>query len=541
MVDNKYQLPRYCVVGLACAALSACYTGAASPADGDGEDDAADEGIGDTDEPDTDGPSVGDPDAECNDDTVLAALPNLVRLTHRQYDNTIRDLVGIDDHPSSVFLPDAAVAGYDNNAEMLIVGDRLARDYRRAAEDLAGRVLADPVLLGELLPCDAQTGDTGCAELFIADLGARAFRRELTDGEQAAYVALHATGAGLYGDGSAFEQGIRLVLEAMLQSPNLLYRVELSSPMAGESSVPLSGPELATRLSYLLWNSMPDTELLDAALAGDLDSAAGLEEQARRLLADPRARDPVADFHAQWLQVSRYVDVTKDPEQFPEWNAGLGDAMQQESRRFIERVVFELAGGYAELMTSPTSVVDDRLAALYGVAPTMGSAFAPVDLDPASRAGILTQIGFLASRAYADQTSPIHRGVFVQRQLLCAALPDPPPNIDPNLPPLEGDVHTTRDAVDLHTSPADRDARPLRRPSRLPLEGELLPCRDAVPKIEIDERLVRDASILCERVEVRDRIGVQANRDLSLQPLRVGIAPRLGEVVVLFHRVHLSS
>ncbi len=424
------------VAVLALGLGSACYTGVPSASD------------------DVDTGTGGDtPDARCEDEP-LAPLPNLVRLTHRQYDNTIRDLVGLDDAPSDVFLPDAKIGGFDNNAELLAVGDRLARDYRRSAEDIAGELVADPALFDALVPCDA--ADPGCPAELVATFGRRAFRRPLTDGEQARYVALFAAADGLYESGTAFEQGVRVVVESMLQSPNVLYRVELSSPPDDEDIVPLGGFEIAARLSYLLWNSTPDDALLDAAEAGELDTAAGVAEQARRLLADDRARDPVADFHAQWLQVEKYLDLSKDPELFPQWGPTLGDALQEETRRFIERVVFEEEGGFRELMTSPVSVVDAQLAEIYGVAaPTDGGAdgFGVVELDPSTRAGLLTQVGFLASRAYADVTSPIHRGVFVQRQILCNPLPDPPPNIDPNLPPLEGDIHTTRDAVEVHTSP----------------------------------------------------------------------------------------
>ncbi|MBC8069768.1 MAG: DUF1592 domain-containing protein [Deltaproteobacteria bacterium] len=422
--------PIAALLALACA--SACYTGPAA--------DAAETG---------DGGEGDEPDALCQDEAP-AALPNLVRLTHRQYDNTIRDLVGIEDATSAVFIPDPKLAGFDNNAELLSVGDRLARDYRRAAEDIAGRVVEDPERLAALLPCDDES--SACAEQMIDEFGRRAFRRPLAEHERARYLALFSAADGLYDGGSAFEQGVRVVVESMLQSPNVLYRVELSSPDEGDESVPLGGYEIATRLSYLLWNSTPDDALLDAAEAGELDDADGIAEHARRLLDDPRAHDPVADFHAQWLHVDEYLDVAKDPTLFPDWDLELGDAMQQESRRFIERVVFEQAGGFTELMTSPSTVVDTRLAAIYGVQ-VEGDGFEAVELDPSERAGILTQVGFLASRAYADTTSPIHRGVFVQRALLCAELPEPPPDIDPSLPPLEGEIRTTRDAVTVHTSP----------------------------------------------------------------------------------------
>ncbi|HET6585445.1 MAG TPA: DUF1592 domain-containing protein, partial [Nannocystaceae bacterium] len=245
----------------------------------------------------------------------------------------------------------------------------------------------------------------------------------------------------------------RVVVEAMLQSPNFLWRVELSSPPGDGEVVALSGYEIATRLSYLLWGSTPDDELLDAASDGELDDAAGVEAHARRLLADERSRATVRDFHRQWLKLADYEDVTKDPETFPDWDPSIGLAAREETQRFIERVVFEMGGGYDELLTSPSSVVNADLAAIYGLTGEFGEEFVPVELDPAKRVGLLTQIGFLASRAFTRETSPIHRGVFVHRQILCTPIPDPPANVDTSLPPPGGDIHTTRDAVEAHTNP----------------------------------------------------------------------------------------
>lgn len=432
-----------------------CYTGlpgsaADGGAPGAGADDAAD-----SDDADESGDDDGDTDgapSEC-EGSELVAMPGLVRLTHVQYDHSVQDLLGLDVEPSAEFLPDASVAGFDNNAEALAVGDRLGRDYRRAAEDLAGLLVADADALADLLPCAPAEGDLACAQEFVHDFGRRVYRRPITDDEATRYVALFSAADGLYDDGTPFEQGIRVIVEAMLQSPHFIWRVELSSDTSDGELVPLDGWEIATRLSYLLWGSTPDEELLDAAADGELDDAEGIEAHARRLLADERARATVRDFHDQWLQLDRYEDVNKDPEAFPGWDPAIGLFAREETRRFVERVVFEEGGGYAELLSSPTSVVNADLAAIYGIAGEFDDAFVPVELDPSARAGLLTQIGFLASHAFARQTSPIHRGVFVHRQLLCTVIPDPPANIDTSLPPTGGEIHTTRDAVEAHTSP----------------------------------------------------------------------------------------
>ncbi|KYF57198.1 hypothetical protein BE08_03750 [Sorangium cellulosum] len=380
-------------------------------------------------------------------------MPRLTRLTHAQYDNTIRDLFGKDMRASASFLADPAFEGFNNNARALTVSDRLARDYRRAAEAIAEDAVVDQAVLDSILPCAPEGDGVACARRFIQQLGKRVYRRPLTAEQEEAYVAAFARGNGLFESGTPFEQGVRHVIEVMLQSPHFLYRVELSEELDGERIIPLDGHEVATRLSYLLWNSLPDDALLEAAEGGALGTPAGIEAEARRMLADPRAASVLTDFHDQWLQVSRYDDLMKDPALYPDFDAGVSSAMKAETRRFIQHVVLEMEADYEALMTSPIGFVNDRLAPIYGVEGSFTSELVETPLDPGVRAGLLTQAGFLSSHAFFNKTSPIHRGVFIQRQILCADLPDPPANIDTELPPLRGEIRTTRDQVEAHTSP----------------------------------------------------------------------------------------
>jgi hypothetical protein len=417
---------------------------------GDGADDMAD-GDGDV------GDGDGDGEVNCDNGSVPGPTPRLVRLTHTQYDNAIRDLIGLDTNPSAAFIEDPAFNGYTNNAQALLVSDRLARDYRRAAEALGGELMADPTTLANLLGCEPSGDGQACAASFIDTFGLRVYRRPLSAAERSGYLTLWAAGNGLYSDGDPFEQGIRLVIEGMLQSPQFLYRVELSANIdAATELIALDSWELASRLSFMLWNSVPDDELLDAAAANMLVSPDGIETQARRMLEDPRARGMVRDFHSQWLQTSRYADLNKNAGLYPGWSPSIGSSLEEETQRFIEYVIFEMGGTYSDLMTSEFSFIDDQLAAVYGIEGSFGPEpvlhqFGPDD----GRAGLLTQIGFLASRAYPDLSSPIHRGVFIQRQILCSKLPDPPGDADLELPEVDGEeIVTTRQQVELHTSPA---------------------------------------------------------------------------------------
>ncbi|AUX26351.1 hypothetical protein SOCEGT47_069120 [Sorangium cellulosum] len=427
--------PRILLVALALSSAAAC-----SGESGDADDPAP----------------VDDPGAEIQcapGVTAPGPTPRLTRLTHAQYDNTIRDLFGKDMKASAAFLADPAFDGFDNNAKALTVSDRLARDYRRAAETIAEGVVADRGVLDRILPCAPEGDGEACARQLIQGLGKRVYRRPLSAAQEEAYAAAYRRGDGLFEAGTPFEQGVRHVIEAMLQSPHFLYRVELSEALNDERIIPLDGYEVATRLSYLLWNSTPDDALLARAESGALGTPEGIEVEARRMLEDPRAASALSDFHDQWLHLSRYDDLSKDPALYPGFDAGVSSAMKAETREFIRHVILEMEADYATLMTEPVGFVNDRLAPIYGVEGSFSGKLVRTPLDPAQRAGLLTQAGFLSAHAFFDKTSPIHRGVFLQRQILCATLPDPPANIDTTLPPIAGEIRTTRDQVEAHTSP----------------------------------------------------------------------------------------
>lgn len=459
---HKLMTTQAALAALACALAIGC---------GDSSGDGGEEGTatvtatategqpteGGSDSTPTEGGEESDSDTDtggavsCEDGSVPGQSPRLVRLSHRQYDNTVRDLFQLpaDVKPSSEFLADPPVAGFDNNATALVVKDRLGRDYRRAAESLAEQV-ATPDKLATLLPCQPEGDGSACASQFIAQFGRRVFRRALTASEVASYNGFYAQGAGLYDVGTGFEQGVRFVVEAMLQSPHFLYRIELSDTIESGVKIPLSGHEVATRLSYMLWNSGPDELLLTAAENGELATPEGVEAQARRLLADPRAEDPVRDFHAQWLDLRKLSNLQKNTDVFPNYKPEMAGAMAEETQRFIHQVIFELNSDYEALMTAPFTYVNADLASIYKL-DGIGPEFQEVPLDPLQRGGLLTQPSMLATHAFPHLSSPIHRGAFVQSQILCNPPPPPPGDADLNLPPVQGEIKTTRQQVEAHT------------------------------------------------------------------------------------------
>ncbi|KYF53767.1 hypothetical protein BE08_03550 [Sorangium cellulosum] len=372
------------------------------------------------------------------------------RLSHAQWENTVRDLLRLDEAPgfSASFTTDPLGGVFDNNEAVLQVTPGLWGDYQRAAEELAAMVVADQDRLARLLPADLPADPEARAEAFVERFGERAFRRPLTAEERASHLALFRRGTELYEGEEPFAAGVRAAIEAFLQSPHFVYRVELGAGQASHGLIPLSGYEIATKLSYLFWNTMPSDELLAAAREGELSSPEAVRAFAERMLEDPRARDVVGAFHRQLYDVDLYHDLNKDGALFPEFVPEMGEAMQREAELFVDHVVFDKEGGLTDLLTSRTAFVNGHLAAVYGVEGELGDGFEQVELDAAERAGLLTRLGFLAANATARQPDSIHRGVFVNLRILCVALPSPPDNAT-GLPP--GELATNRERVEAHT------------------------------------------------------------------------------------------
>lgn len=374
---------------------------------------------------------------------ALRELPapssRLARLSVGEYENTARDFLGAQQSLgiTTGFVADSSSTTFNNNGGNLVVTSAEWQDFQTAAEELARQATLTTQSLtaaaGGTLPADAAT--------LIRALGRRAFRRPLSAAEVTAYTTLFASGPTYYAALPAQQAGARMVLEAMLQSPHFLYRVELSTEVV-VGVIPVSGVELASRLSYALWQSMPDDELLRAGEDGSLTTVDVYTAQATRLLSDVRARDAVAAFHAQLLGTSRYADLTRSVTLFPEFSVALRESMRQEQQRFVEAQIFTEHAGLEGLFTSPTSYVDANLARVYGLAGNFDATFQKITFNDGRRGGLFTQIGFLAANATSTESDPIHRGVFMNHKLLCAPLPAPP-NVVPMLPRADPSVPKT--------------------------------------------------------------------------------------------------
>ncbi len=408
--------------------------------------------IGDPTEPPetTGGP---EPQAACVAGQVEPGPSPIRRMTRFEYNNTVRDLLGDTTNQANDFGSEEEALGFNNNAANLVVSDQLANKYMLAAETISDNVTA-PGAMTSLLPCDpAVTGAEACAKQFIETFGRRAYRRPLAQEEKDAFFALYQAGAAEVDEPDPFRIGVQLVIQAALQSPAFLYRVEMGTAPEGDATyVKLSDHEMASRLSYFLWGTMPDQTLFDAADAGKLSTKEDVEAQARRMLEGPKAHAAITEFHTQWLDYDRIGNITKDAALFPDYSPAIGTMMREEMSTFIDHAVFDDGGGFATLMTAPYSYMAPELATFYGLPVPDGAPPGQpikVTLDPTERGGLLTLGALMTINAHTNQTSPVHRGKLVREQFLCYLMPPPPPNVDAT-PPEPTAGQTAKDRFSAH-------------------------------------------------------------------------------------------
>jgi hypothetical protein len=385
------------------------------------------------------GPSVGGSDSTAYriplDGTPIYS--HYVRLTHRQWENSVRDLLKLAAAPglTGTFTGDPPEGTFSNNERALFVTANLRSDYERAAEDLAKRVAGDATARAAIV-----ANGTNAAN-FIKAFGRRAYRRPLDASEQQRYEALFASAATLYPSGDAFANGVELVVRAMLQSPHFVYRTEL-----GSDNAPLSGWEVASKLSFLLHDTIPSDSLLDAAERGELGTAEGIVKVAQAMLEEPVAVSVIGRYHDELFGMFRYESIEKDRMRFPEYNPAMNAEFAEADRLFFESI-YKGGQGLREILLSQTGFVTASTAPLYGVTAS-GSGLQPVALGP-ERTGFFTRLGFLAYNANLRDPDPIHRGVDINHRLLCGTLVAPG-GVIPQLPPQMAG-QTNRERVTAHT------------------------------------------------------------------------------------------
>ncbi|WP_434048425.1 DUF1592 domain-containing protein [Sorangium cellulosum] len=395
----------------------------------------------------------GGPQDACGSSERLPAPQR--RLTRFEYNNTVRDLLGTSQTPADQFPADEVAGGFNNNASVLTISPLHAEKYLLAAESLAAEAVAGD--LSRLLPCDAAAvegkvdQEEACARQFVEQFGRRAYRRPLAPAE--VERLMRAYGAGR--TGGSLREGIEVVIRAALQSPKFLFRLELRHDLDGSAPrVRLDPYELASRLSYLVWASGPDDELLAAAEAGLLETPEQLAERAREMLESPKARPAIAEFYKQWLNLGKLEGIVKEKGAFPGFDEELVAGMKAETPAFIDHVLWSGDRKLSSLLTLPIGFATEAVAEVYGVSVAPGSTTPQlVNLPADQRAGVLTQPAFLAVHAHPDQTSPVLRGKSIRQKFMCQEPPPPPPDVDLNPPKGDRGV-TARERYNQHASDA---------------------------------------------------------------------------------------
>ncbi len=402
------------------------------------DDDAPPDDPGPT---DAGGPPI-EPDLDCT--SPQPGRAPLRRLSNYEYVLTIRDLLGPDLFSTKL----APTSGkYGNDADWQSLSPFSVEQYLRAAKQIAQNTLLDPTLRQEHFACiDAATPETEaeCTQSIIEDFGRLAFRRPLDAETQSELLELQAQ---LRANGT-YEESIRSLLEAMLQGPDFLYRLEFGDPNSPADARRPSAHEMATRLSYLFSSTMPDAELRAAAEAGELDSDEGVAAQASRLIAAPGLRNSTWQFFDGFLEldsVSQYVLPNTPPNLF-----GL---FVDETRGFLEQELFSGSGSWQSVFTAPYVFVNEELAGHYGIDGVVGEEFRAVEVDPEAthRRGLLTQGSTMVRGSAGEYTHPFRRGLYVARNLMCFELPLAPADV-PFLPPVDSnEPKTTRERFEQST------------------------------------------------------------------------------------------
>ncbi len=397
------------------------------------------------------------PPPKCVDPTaVMPGRAPVRRLTKFEYNVTVADLLGDTTKPALALNSELLGNGFGNDADAQPSTGTVIPDFAKVAEQVATRATETPAALAALHACASNVNDQtqqACARSIIETLAPKAFRRPVEATEVDELVALSDSVYPVFG----FPSAIAAVIEAILQSPDYLYRVEFGAPDAVNPQLKRpTGYEMATRLSYLFWQTMPDAELIAAAESGALGTAEGVKAQAERLLASPRARQTVRFFFDNLLPISAITDVAREAETFPTFSPTIASLMQQETRMFLDHVVFDGEGSWPAAFEADYTFVNGPLAAFYGIPGVTGDAFQRVTLDTTQRLGLLTQGAMLVGTTPSNHTNPVLRGGFVVNKLMCqnVSLPTDPAILAQVKPPDPYSGATGRERFSQHSSNA---------------------------------------------------------------------------------------
>ena len=422
---------------------------------------------------DDDDPTTGEPDPAAEPLVCTGHDPGeapIRRLSNAEYRNTIADLFqdeALADQVTSGFVSETESLGFRNSAKFLQVNTVTAQSFMDAAEKLAERVRTSPAKFSPCMPAAGATAavQQDCAQQFIRELGGKIYRRPLNSDEVASYRAIYDKAR----EQNDFASGLEWVTFALLQSPHFLNRVEFAPDTSGGAAYTRpSAYEMASRLSYLLWQSLPDEPLFSAAEQGALSGDAEIAAQARRMLTDPKAKR-VYQFFEQWLDVDELPAMDRDADVYPGLDAKLPELLAQETRAFVDHVLWEDGGDFRALLTAPYSFVNAPLAEHYGLGGVSGAAFQRVDTP--GRGGLLTLGGVVSVHDKPTRSSIVLRGLRVRTELLCQTVGAPPADIVVDLPEVAPGQPQAARLEQHRTQPLCASCHQLMDPLGVPFES----------------------------------------------------------------------
>ena len=369
------------------------------------------------------------------------------RLNKAEYNNTVRDLTGLDLRLADAFPSDDVGNGFDNIGAVLSIPPILLEKYLNAAETIAQRAYDDEEARKRIFPHQAESESkrVETARRNVSEFASRAWRRPLTgDEKERLFGVMRFAWERDHDKADIF----KTVITTILASPHFLFRIEKDPSTQDDDGIrKLDGHELASRLSYFLWSSMPDERLFDLAKSGELAKQDVLTAQVKRMLADAKSRALVDNFAGQWLQLRDLSRLMPDPEKFPEFDGKLRSAMRRETEMFFETMIRE-DRSVLEFLNADFTYVNERLARHYGIPEVTGDEFQRVSLGQGRR-GVLTHASILFLTSNPTRTSPVKRGKWILDNML-AEPPPPPPADVPELEEGAETLGTLREQMEQH-------------------------------------------------------------------------------------------
>jgi len=358
-----------------------------------------------------------------------AQVVSLRRLTQDEYRNSIADIFGKEIEVRGAFEPTIRIAGLQSTSTAVLSVTPVGfESFSSMADSIAVQVTAEKYRAK--LPCKPKSDkapDDACSAQVLSQYGRLLFRRPLTSNEVKNAVKL---GNGLAKSQNDFYAGLRYGLASLIQAPDFIFRSELAVP-AGNKQYALDPHSRATRLSYLMWNSAPDGELLRAAEAGELNTQAGLTKQVDRLMASSRLEVGMRAFFNDMLELDTFDTVSKDSILYPKWSSGIAASAREETLRTTVDLALRANGDMRDLMTTRKTFLNRNLAAAYQLPFPFKGDWVEYDFKPdAGRSGVLTQVSMLSMFSHPGRSSPTKRGVALMDIFLCEPTPAPPANVD---------------------------------------------------------------------------------------------------------------